>query len=123
MITKNELAYKVVNSFTGERVPRPHNLGFYTQVDTTESYRDMMRPDFERWGAELRVGVNYNVDPMAPKHQKTKQQEDMASSLHEYLYGGVRRQLYQIIDDVRMASPDPYSPALTKLRALLDDLS
>jgi hypothetical protein len=123
MITKEQLNRDVRVSNTGELVRRPTSLGPYTQVDTSEGYRDMMRPAIERWGAELRLGINYNVDPESPPGYKEQQARHMVNSLHSMLYGGIRSCLCRVIDDVRMLSTDPDNPALIKLESLLEDLS
>jgi hypothetical protein len=124
MITKEQLIHDVVVSSHNIKVLRPHKLGFYTQVDTSEGFRDNICPHLERVVAELRLGVNFNVDPGASRRTKEEQQKEMASTLHRHMYGDISSRLYSIFDDVRMLSYDEEdNPALGKLKLLLSDLS
>jgi hypothetical protein len=123
VITKEKLKRDVIISSHHISVERPYALGPYTQVNSSEGYMDTIRPHLERMGAELRIGVNYNMDPTTHRGAREAQKEHMVSSLHRYMYGGVADQLYRIIDDVRMLSPSGDNPALTKLQSLLKDLT
>jgi hypothetical protein len=123
MITKEKLRHDVAISSLNMSVQQPYELGPYTQINTSEGFMDTKRPHLERMGAELRIGVNYNMDPYASKEAKERQRDHMVSSLHRYMYGGVAYQLYRVIDDVRMMSPSDENPALTKLKSLLKDLT
>ena len=124
MITKAQLTHDVIVSSHNINVQRPHKIGLYTQLDTSDGFRDASRPHLERVGAELRLGVNFNVDPAAGRGAKEEQQRHMVSTLHNHMYGEISHRLHNIINDVRMVSYDEEdNPALGKLKLLLSDLS
>ena len=121
MITLDDLRGLSVTRNTGYRTPREPTLGFYVLFDADSGLDPITHNEVHQ--TEIRLGVNYIIDPMMNPIQRKHQEELMRKQLHRHLYGSLRNDLYKVADDLRCQGLYQDHSAMVSLFKVIDDVS
>ena len=122
MITLSDIRRAVSSRNTGYRVPETTpTLGF--SMDCEE---DINSISFEKAGlnvhsTELKLAVNYTLDPYSNEREKGYRTDQMVKQLHNHIYGEVQHRLQKVIRDLTYQL-DSDSLVINDLKRLSKDL-
>ena len=121
MITLDDLRGLSVTRNTGYRTPREPTLGFYTLLSADSGLDPITHNEVHQ--TEIRLGVNYIIDPRMNSIQIKHQEELMYRQLHSHLYGSLRNDLCKVLDDLRCRGLYQDDAAMVSLFKVLDEVS
>ena len=122
MITLSDIRRAVSSRNTGYRVPdTTTTLGFSMYCEEGTSSIPLEKSGLSVHSTELKLAVNYTLDPYSNEREKSYRTDQMVKRLHNHLYGEVQHRLQKVIRDLTYQL-DSDSLVVNDLKRLIKDL-